>query len=326
MANVGAMLTALGDPTASGDLRAAVARPLGRRPARRRASGHQARRVPAPAGAQGRRAGLRPAGRHPQALPGRSRRARAAARPTWTRSGRARWPRSPDRTQELRTVETIVEAVRREVVVEVGQAAAFEIFTADMTSWWPAHHHIGSAPIQEIVDRAAGRRALVHAPRGRRGDRHGRRHGVGAAGPASPSPGRSAPDSTSTRPRHLHHVRFTAGGPGPHPRGAGARSASRPTPPTPPRCARRSRPRARGRGTLAAYAAGPREEVRRRSTPPPTTSCSRAPAATSRPARSGSTSSHPRCSADGRHLRRSAGPGSMAIFRTRERRRGVRRR
>ncbi len=47
--------------------------------------------------------------------------------------------------------QPIVEAVRREVVVEVGQAAAFEIFTADMTSWWPAHHHIGSAPIQEIV-------------------------------------------------------------------------------------------------------------------------------------------------------------------------------
>src|SRR6476646_6855467 len=65
------------------------------------------------------------------------------------------WARSlaafAHRTQELRTVETIVEAVRREVVVEVGQAAAFEIFTADMTSWWPAHHHIGSAPIQEVV-------------------------------------------------------------------------------------------------------------------------------------------------------------------------------
>jgi uncharacterized protein YndB with AHSA1/START domain len=47
-------------------------------------------------------------------------------------------------------IET-VEAIRREVVVDVGQARAFELFTADMTSWWPSHHHIGSAPIQEII-------------------------------------------------------------------------------------------------------------------------------------------------------------------------------
>jgi hypothetical protein len=43
-------------------------------------------------------------------------------------------------------IET-VEAIRREVVVEVGQERAFELFTAEMTSWWPAAHHIGSAPI-----------------------------------------------------------------------------------------------------------------------------------------------------------------------------------
>ena len=47
-------------------------------------------------------------------------------------------------------IET-VDAIRRGVVVEVGRAKAFEIFTADMTSWWPPHHHIGSAPIAEIV-------------------------------------------------------------------------------------------------------------------------------------------------------------------------------
>jgi uncharacterized protein YndB with AHSA1/START domain len=42
-------------------------------------------------------------------------------------------------------------AVRREVVVDVPPARAFELFTADMTSWWPADHHIGSAPIAEII-------------------------------------------------------------------------------------------------------------------------------------------------------------------------------
>jgi len=51
------------------------------------------------------------------------------------------------------------EAVRREVVVDVPPDRAFRLFTADMTTWWPAAHHIGSAPIAEIViePRAGGR-------------------------------------------------------------------------------------------------------------------------------------------------------------------------
>jgi len=44
-----------------------------------------------------------------------------------------------------------VESVRREVVVPVSAQRAFTVFTADMTSWWPSEHHIGSAPIEEIV-------------------------------------------------------------------------------------------------------------------------------------------------------------------------------
>jgi uncharacterized protein YndB with AHSA1/START domain len=44
-----------------------------------------------------------------------------------------------------------IPAIRREVTVGVPRARAFEIFTADMTSWWPPAHHIGSAPIAEIV-------------------------------------------------------------------------------------------------------------------------------------------------------------------------------
>jgi hypothetical protein len=44
-----------------------------------------------------------------------------------------------------------VEAIRREVIVEIGQTKAFELFTADMTSWWPTAHHIGTAPIEQIV-------------------------------------------------------------------------------------------------------------------------------------------------------------------------------
>jgi uncharacterized protein YndB with AHSA1/START domain len=53
----------------------------------------------------------------------------------------------------------IIEAIRREIVVGVGPERAFELYTADMTSWWPAAHNIGSAPIERILiePRAGGR-------------------------------------------------------------------------------------------------------------------------------------------------------------------------
>lgn len=44
-----------------------------------------------------------------------------------------------------------VESVRREIVVPVPAERAFAVFTEGMTSWWPPEHHIGSAPIEEIV-------------------------------------------------------------------------------------------------------------------------------------------------------------------------------
>jgi len=44
-----------------------------------------------------------------------------------------------------------IESIRRSVVVPVAQDKAFEVFTAGMTGWWPSEHHIGSAPIEQIV-------------------------------------------------------------------------------------------------------------------------------------------------------------------------------
>jgi uncharacterized protein YndB with AHSA1/START domain len=44
-----------------------------------------------------------------------------------------------------------VESVQRSVVVPATPEKAFEVFTARMTSWWPTRHHIGDAPIAEIV-------------------------------------------------------------------------------------------------------------------------------------------------------------------------------
>jgi uncharacterized protein YndB with AHSA1/START domain len=51
---------------------------------------------------------------------------------------------------ETRTSQT-VEPITREIVVECDPERAFDVFTADMTSWWPAEHHIGSAPIEQVV-------------------------------------------------------------------------------------------------------------------------------------------------------------------------------
>jgi Activator of Hsp90 ATPase homolog 1-like protein len=41
--------------------------------------------------------------------------------------------------------------IQREIVVPVPRERAFEVFTARMTDWWPSDHHIGDAPIQDIV-------------------------------------------------------------------------------------------------------------------------------------------------------------------------------
>jgi hypothetical protein len=51
---------------------------------------------------------------------------------------------------ETRTSNT-VEPITREIVVECDPERAFDVFTADMTSWWPAEHHIGSAPIEQVI-------------------------------------------------------------------------------------------------------------------------------------------------------------------------------
>jgi uncharacterized protein YndB with AHSA1/START domain len=47
-------------------------------------------------------------------------------------------------------IETI-ESIRRDVVVPVSAAKAFKVFISGMTDWWPRAHHIGSAPIEEVV-------------------------------------------------------------------------------------------------------------------------------------------------------------------------------
>jgi len=54
---------------------------------------------------------------------------------------------------------TAAGTVQHEIEVAIPADKAFDLFAARMTDWWPADHHIGSAPIQEIViePRAGGR-------------------------------------------------------------------------------------------------------------------------------------------------------------------------
>jgi uncharacterized protein YndB with AHSA1/START domain len=44
-----------------------------------------------------------------------------------------------------------VESIRRSIAVPAPPERAFEVFTSGMTGWWPAAHHIGSAPIAEVI-------------------------------------------------------------------------------------------------------------------------------------------------------------------------------
>jgi uncharacterized protein YndB with AHSA1/START domain len=57
----------------------------------------------------------------------------------------------PSKTRSSRVTIEQVEPIRREVVVPATQRRAFEVFTQQITRWWPAHHHIGVAPIAEII-------------------------------------------------------------------------------------------------------------------------------------------------------------------------------
>ena len=49
------------------------------------------------------------------------------------------------------TQQQTVNPVRVSVSVGLDQKRCFEVFTDEMTSWWPAGHHIGEAPIEKIL-------------------------------------------------------------------------------------------------------------------------------------------------------------------------------
>jgi uncharacterized protein YndB with AHSA1/START domain len=44
-----------------------------------------------------------------------------------------------------------VEPVRKELVVQASQERCFRMFTRGMNKWWPKDHHIGAAPLKEVI-------------------------------------------------------------------------------------------------------------------------------------------------------------------------------
>ena len=44
-----------------------------------------------------------------------------------------------------------INPIRVSVSVGLDQKRCFEVFTDEMTSWWPAGHHTGEAPIEKVV-------------------------------------------------------------------------------------------------------------------------------------------------------------------------------
>jgi uncharacterized protein YndB with AHSA1/START domain len=48
------------------------------------------------------------------------------------------------------TVDSL-EAIRKQITVDVPQERAFEVFTAQMGTWWNPDHHIGANPYADVV-------------------------------------------------------------------------------------------------------------------------------------------------------------------------------
>jgi uncharacterized protein YndB with AHSA1/START domain len=46
---------------------------------------------------------------------------------------------------------SIIEPIRKELVVAAPQERAFAVFTAGIDRWWPRQHHIGKSPLKRAV-------------------------------------------------------------------------------------------------------------------------------------------------------------------------------
>src|SRR4051794_5532986 len=146
-----------------GDLRAPRRGAAPRRRARGRAADQPPGGLPAPQGAQGRRARRGPQGGHAAALPGRSAGGRGPARVLRLVLGPipGRVPRRGRATTGglVMTGQTQGIAVQQQLTVQAPPERAFAVFTSQFASWWPLDSHsIGAQPAvaAEIEPREGG--------------------------------------------------------------------------------------------------------------------------------------------------------------------------
>ena len=57
-----------------------------------------------------------------------------------------------------------MQPIRKELILQVPQEMAFNVFTREIDLWWPKTHHIGSSPMKEAVlePKPAGRWYSIH--------------------------------------------------------------------------------------------------------------------------------------------------------------------
>src|SRR5258708_39922768 len=81
----------------------------------------------------------------------------------------------------MTTGSTAEVEVARSITVPLGQAKAFDLFTARMTEFWPPEHSIGASPFEAVVLERRGGGPPVG---GRAGGKEGGRGGGGGLGAA----------------------------------------------------------------------------------------------------------------------------------------------
>src|SRR5215216_3578341 len=144
-----------GRPDEAGDLRASRGSSAGGRRARRRAAGQPARRLAAPQGAEGRRAGGRPCRRQPPRLPaqpGRRGRPSRPARPVLDQSpGGLQAGRRATNRGGLMTTHAQEASVRTQIVVDAPIGRAFSVFTEQFDRIKPREHNLLDVEIAETV-------------------------------------------------------------------------------------------------------------------------------------------------------------------------------
>jgi uncharacterized protein YndB with AHSA1/START domain len=69
------------------------------------------------------------------------------------------------------TDQSTYAPVRKTITVHATPERAFEVFTAEIDSWWPRSHHIGSAPMARVlIERRVGGRCYTEHVDGTRSD------------------------------------------------------------------------------------------------------------------------------------------------------------